>query len=64
MGTTFEKNDLGRGDHNPKKAPSGICVFHCDDEEEMFDIAAKLEAITDGIAHRLRNDLMILVRHG
>jgi hypothetical protein len=49
---------------NPKKAPSGICVFHCDDEEEMFDIAAKLEAITDGIAHRLRNDLMILVRHG
>jgi hypothetical protein len=64
LGTTFEKMILAVVTTNPKKAPSGICVFHCDDEEEMFDIAAKLEAITDGIAHRLRNDLMILVRHG
>lgn len=48
---------------NPKKAPSGIAVFHCDTKEEMHKVGANLEAILDGIAHSLNDEIMIIVKH-
>jgi activator of 2-hydroxyglutaryl-CoA dehydratase len=48
---------------NPKKAPSGIAVFHCSDVQEMYNIGASLEAILDGIAHKLTEEIMIIVKH-
>lgn len=48
---------------NPKKAPSGTAVFHCETKEEMETVAANLEAILDGIAHSLTEDLYIVVKH-
>ncbi|WP_423407249.1 capping complex subunit for YIEGIA [Heyndrickxia sp. MSNUG] len=48
---------------NPKKAPSGTAVFHCDTKEEMETVAANLEAILDGIAHALTEELFIIVKH-
>lgn len=48
---------------NPKKTAGSTAIFHCDSTEEMEFIAANLEAILDGIAHRLTDDLYIIVKH-
>jgi len=48
---------------NPKKVPSGVAVFHCDSKEEMDKITTNLEAILDGIAHSLTEDLYVIVKH-
>jgi hypothetical protein len=48
---------------NHRKAPSGTAVFHCDTKEEMETVAANLEAILDGIAHALTDELFIIVKH-
>ncbi|GIN60727.1 hypothetical protein J27TS8_07200 [Robertmurraya siralis] len=48
---------------NPKKVPSGVAVFYCDNKEEMDKVTANLEAILDGIAHALTEDLYIIVKH-
>jgi hypothetical protein len=48
---------------NPKKAPSGAAVFHCDDKKEMEQVAANLEAILDGIAHALTDEMYVIVKH-
>ncbi|WP_409301401.1 capping complex subunit for YIEGIA [Peribacillus sp. SCS-155] len=48
---------------NPKKVPAGIGVFHCDNREEMDHFAASLEAILDGIAHLLSEEVYIIVKH-
>lgn len=48
---------------NPKKAPAGTWVFHCDNREEMEQIGVNLEAILDGIAHSLTDEVMIIVKH-
>ena len=45
------------------KVPSGTTVFQCDNKEEMEHIAANLEAILDGIAHSLSEELYIIVKH-
>lgn len=42
---------------------TGMNIFLCDSKEEMEDIASKLEAILDGIAHQLTDDLFIIVKH-
>ncbi|MGG0716683.1 hypothetical protein ABE096_03665 [Robertmurraya massiliosenegalensis] len=48
---------------SPKKVPSGVAVFHCDSKEEMDKITTNLEAILDGIAHSLGEDLYVIVKH-
>jgi hypothetical protein len=48
---------------NPKKAPVASAVFHCDSREEMETVAANLEAILDGIAHALTEELYVIVKH-
>jgi hypothetical protein len=60
---TIEKVILAVLTTNPKKAPSGIAVFHCNDEQEMYKIGANLEAILDGIAHKITEEIMIIVKH-
>ncbi|MBT2682044.1 hypothetical protein [Bacillus sp. ISL-37] len=59
----LEKFVLAAITTNPKKIPSGTAVFHCDSKEEMEKVAANLEAILDGIAHSLTEDLYIIVKH-
>lgn len=48
---------------NPKKVPFGVAVFHCDDQKELYTIAKNLEAILDGIAHELTEEIYIIVKH-
>lgn len=48
---------------NPKKVPSGTGVFHCENKEEMERVATNLEAILDGIAHGLTEELYVIVKH-
>jgi hypothetical protein len=48
---------------NPKKVPVASAVFHCDSKEEMEIIASNLEAILDGIAHMLTEELYVIVKH-
>ncbi|WP_210365524.1 hypothetical protein [Bacillus sp. REN3] len=48
---------------NPQKTPAGAAVFHCDTREEMETLATNLEAILDGIAHALTEELYIIVKH-
>ncbi|AIF43555.1 hypothetical protein [Virgibacillus sp. SK37] len=41
----------------------GAPIFICDTRDESEALAANLEAITDGIAHSLSDDLFIIVKH-
>lgn len=59
----MEKYILAIVTTNPQKSPSGTAVFHCDSDEEMNIIAANLEAILDGIAHKLTDELYVVVKH-
>lgn len=48
----------------PGKTPSaGAPIFACDTKKEMDFIAANLEAILDGIAHLLTEEIYIIVKH-
>ncbi|MDQ0155233.1 capping complex subunit for YIEGIA [Robertmurraya andreesenii] len=59
----IEKFILAAVTTNPKKVPSGVAVFHCDTKEEMDTITTNLEAILDGIAHALSEEIYIIVKH-
>lgn len=59
----LEKFVLAAVTTNPTKIPSGTAVFHCDSKEEMEKITANLEAILDGIAHALTDEIYIIVKH-
>ncbi|MFE7062440.1 hypothetical protein ACFVAD_09815 [Sutcliffiella sp. NPDC057660] len=48
---------------NSAKIAGGAPVFTCDTKEEMEFVAANLEAILDGIAHGLGEELYIIVKH-
>ncbi|MEC5422451.1 hypothetical protein QGM71_02960 [Virgibacillus sp. C22-A2] len=48
---------------NDAKIAGGAPIFICDDKEELEKIAANLEAIIDGIAHALSEELFIIVKH-
>lgn len=48
---------------NKDKVPVAPVVFHCDTIEEMNDFGANLEAILDGIAHKLSEEVYIIVKH-
>ncbi|PLR99757.1 capping complex subunit for YIEGIA [Bacillus sp. T33-2] len=60
---TLEKFILAAITTNPKKVPAGTAVFYCDSKKEMEQIAASLEAILDGIAHSLTEELFVIVKH-
>lgn len=48
---------------NEQKIAGGAPIFICRDKEELEYTAANLEAIIDGIAHALSDDLFIIVKH-
>jgi len=48
---------------NPKKVSGNTAIFVCENKEEMEYIAGNLEAILDGIAHGLGDDLFVIVKH-
>lgn len=60
---TLDKYILAVVTTNPKKITGGTTVFLCETKEEMEHIAANLEAILDGIAHGLSDELYIIVKH-
>ena len=60
---TIEKYILAIITTNPRKVPSGAAVFHCESKEEMETVARNLEAILDGIAHALTDELYVIVKH-
>ncbi|RLL48196.1 hypothetical protein D8M04_02665 [Oceanobacillus piezotolerans] len=45
------------------KVDGGAPIFICGTKKELELIAASLEAITDGIAHALSDELFIIVKH-
>lgn len=59
----IEKYILAVVTTNINKVPFGATVFHCDTKDEMEHIGANLEAILDGIAHSLSEELLIIVKH-
>ncbi|MFC3038939.1 hypothetical protein ACFOGI_01565 [Virgibacillus xinjiangensis] len=48
---------------NQSKIAGGAPIFVCHDKKELESVAANLEAITDGIAHALSDELFIIVKH-
>jgi hypothetical protein len=60
---THEKLILAVITTNRNKIAGGAPIFTCDTREEMENVAANLEAILDGIAHALSDELLIIVKH-
>lgn len=48
---------------NNTKIAGGAPIFVCETKKELESTAATLEAITDGIAHALSEELYIIVKH-
>ena len=48
---------------NPSKVTGGTAIFTCETKQEMEHVAANLEAILDGIAHALSEELYVIVKH-
>ncbi|WP_226679729.1 capping complex subunit for YIEGIA [Sutcliffiella horikoshii] len=48
---------------NASKVAGGAPIFTCETKEEMEFVAANLEAILDGIAHGLGEELYVIVKH-
>jgi hypothetical protein len=48
---------------NPSKVTGSTAIFTCHSKEEMEQVAASLEAILDGIAHGLSDELYVIVKH-
>ncbi|WP_459501530.1 capping complex subunit for YIEGIA [Bacillus sp. C1] len=46
-----------------EKFAGGAPLFICESDEEMEFVANNLEAILDGIAHRLQENVYIIVKH-
>lgn len=48
---------------NKDRVAGGAPIFICENHEEVQKTAANLEAITDGIAHALSDELFVIVKH-
>ncbi|EOR23599.1 hypothetical protein KGR20_06270 [Cytobacillus oceanisediminis] len=58
-----EKYILASITTNPNKVAPGSGVFYCEDTKELETIATNLEAILDGIAHKISEEVFIIVKH-
>ncbi|EJQ90174.1 MULTISPECIES: capping complex subunit for YIEGIA [Bacillus cereus group] len=47
----------------PEKFAGGAPLFTCETKEELEFVVNNLEAILDGIAHRLQENVYIIVKH-
>ena len=59
----IEKFILAAITTNKEKVLSAPASFYCDTIEEADFVAANLEAILDGIAHKVSEDVYIIVKH-
>ncbi|MFS0672684.1 capping complex subunit for YIEGIA [Ornithinibacillus sp. 179-J 7C1 HS] len=59
----FEKAILAIITTNKEKVTGGAPIFICEDFNELQKSAANLEAILDGIAHALSEEVFIIVKH-
>lgn len=59
----LEKYILAAITTNPEKVAGGTPVFSCQSQTELEQVAANLEAILDGIAHQLSDEVFIIVKH-
>ncbi|CDQ19486.1 hypothetical protein SAMN05192559_104287 [Halobacillus karajensis] len=59
----MEKAILASVTTQENKVHGSAAVFKCETKEEMEAVAANLEAILDGIAHALSDQLYIIVKH-
>jgi hypothetical protein len=59
----IEKTVLAIITTNKDKVAGGAPIFICTDLDELHKTAANLEAILDGIAHALTDELFIIVKH-
>lgn len=59
----IEKYILASVTTRKEKVLIAPALFHCDTIEEMNSVAANLEAILDGIAHKISEDVYIIVKH-
>ncbi|MFD1349220.1 capping complex subunit for YIEGIA [Oceanobacillus caeni] len=48
---------------DPSKVSGGAPIFICKTKDELENVAANIEAITDGIVHGLSDELFIVVKH-
>ncbi|WP_156289243.1 capping complex subunit for YIEGIA [Oceanobacillus salinisoli] len=48
---------------NESKISGGAPIFICETKKELEQVAANIEAITDGIVHALSDELYIVVKH-
>jgi hypothetical protein len=63
MSNVLEKYILAIITTDETKAAGGTAIFICKTQEEMHFYAKNLEAILDGIAHGIGEDLYIIVKH-
>ncbi|HEO8422293.1 capping complex subunit for YIEGIA [Niallia sp. FSL W8-0635] len=59
----LEKYILASITTDPKKVAPGCGVFYCENTTEMEKVATNLEAILDGIAHKIGEEVYIIVKH-
>ncbi|MGN1401223.1 MAG: capping complex subunit for YIEGIA [Bacillus sp. (in: firmicutes)] len=59
----IEKYILAVITSDKEKVPIAPAVFYCDTIKEMNDFCINLEAILDGIAHKLSDEVYIIVKH-
>ncbi|WP_047980034.1 capping complex subunit for YIEGIA [Ornithinibacillus contaminans] len=59
----IEKSILAIITTNKEKVDGGAPIFICESQEELHKTAANLEAIMDGIAHALSDEVFIIVKH-
>ncbi|MDQ0232947.1 capping complex subunit for YIEGIA [Metabacillus malikii] len=63
MSSSLEKYILAIITTDKTKAAGGTAIFTCETKEEMDFYAKNLEAILDGIAHGIGDDLYVIVKH-
>jgi len=63
MNMEIDKAILAIITSDKSKIAGGAPIFICEEKEELEFFAANLEAIIDGIAHRLSDDVYLIVKH-
>ncbi|GIO22610.1 hypothetical protein [Oceanobacillus sp. J11TS1] len=58
-----EKSILAVITTQKEQVAGGAPIFICESQKELDFFSANLEAILDGIAHRLSDEVYIIVKH-
>lgn len=63
MGTTLENAILAIVTTSPEKVGGGCPIFYASDKEDLQATAFALEKMLDAVAHEIKPDILIVVRH-